>query len=236
MSSILNRRVQTFIGSAAVLLAAVFIVGCKTEVNSSGTALETYALMFNAGEHGGIDAKAGDKKINTGATLAKDTVITFTATPATGYKVDKWVVTGGELVSGTGTDGSSTAKVKITANTKVSVSFKLQEFPVTFSTLDSNGTLKAAVDGMEIGKGDSIAYGKSVEFTATPKPGYEVDKWTCDDVEVSGNTSISYNHTVSKAIKVNVRFKLKKYAVNFSVDGGNGNLSAKLAGNNFSGG
>ena len=89
---------------------------------------------------------------------------------------------------------------------------------------------------MEIGKGDSIAYGKSVEFTATPKPGYEVDKWTCDDVEVSGNTSISYNHTVSKAIKVNVRFKLKKYAVNFSVDGGNGNLSAKLTGNNFSGG
>ena len=326
MSSILNRRVQAFIGSAAVLLAAVFIVGCKTEVNISGTALETYALMFNAGEHGGIDAKAGDKKINTGATLAKDTVITFTATPATGYKVDKWVVTGGELVSGTGTDGSttakvrvtadtkvsvsfkaetvipptedftvemahgvngnisanptipaggkvtkdtvitftampetgykadkwiitggelvsgtgtdgsSTAKVKITANTKVSVSFTLQEFPVTFSPLDSNGTLKAAVDGMEIGNGDSIAYGKSVEFTATPKPGYEVDKWTCDDVEVSGNTSISYNHTVSKAINVNVRFKLKKYAVNFSVDGGNGNLSAKLAGNNFSGG
>jgi len=191
-----------------------------------------FTVEMTHGANGNISANPA---IPAGGKVTKDTVITLTATPETGYTVDKWSVTGGELIFGTGTDGNITAQVKITANTKVNVSFKLQEFPVTFSTPDSNGTLKAAVNGTEIGTGNNIAYGKTVNFTATPKPGYEVDKWTCDDVEVSGNTSSSYNHTVSKAVKVNVCFKLKKYAVNFSVDGGNGSLSAKLGGNNFSG-
>lgn len=104
--SVLNRKVQAFIGAAAFMLAAVFIAGCKTEINNTSTAPETFAIIFNAGEHGGIDAKVGGKKINTGVKLVKDTVITFTATPESGYTVDKWDVTGGELVSGTGTGGS----------------------------------------------------------------------------------------------------------------------------------
>ena len=60
----------------------------------------------------------------------KDTVITFTATAESGYKVDKWTVTPAEaLQAGTGADGSETAKVKITANTTVSVSFEANSNP-----------------------------------------------------------------------------------------------------------
>ena len=124
--TVLNRKAQTFIGCAAFMLAAVFIAGCNTEINNTSSAPETFVIMFNAGEHGEIDAKVDGKKINTGVKLAKDTVITFTATPETGYKVDKWSVIGGELVSGTSTDCNTTAQVKITANTKVNVSFKVE--------------------------------------------------------------------------------------------------------------
>ena len=57
--------------------------------------------------------------------MVKDTEITFTATANEGYKIGKWKVTPAEaLQAGTGADGSETAKVKITADTTVSVSFE----------------------------------------------------------------------------------------------------------------
>ena len=58
--------------------------------------------------------------------MAKDTEITFTATANDGYKIGKWTVTPTDaLQANTGADGSPTAKVKITADTTVSVSFEL---------------------------------------------------------------------------------------------------------------
>ena len=115
-----RRKTPAFFGAAAILLAAVFTIGCKTEI-SSDPAPETFTVKMKAGEHGTLSASP---VIPTSGKVAKDTVITFTAAPASGYKVDKWTITGGTFESGTGTEGSTTAKAKITANTKVSVSFK----------------------------------------------------------------------------------------------------------------
>ena len=57
--------------------------------------------------------------------MLKDTEITFTAEANAGYKIGKWTVTGSTLEAGTGADGSQTAKVKITADTTVKVSFEV---------------------------------------------------------------------------------------------------------------
>lgn len=40
-------------------------------------------------------------------------------------------------------EGSKTAKVKITADTTVTVTFKQLKFPITFSALNGIGTIKA---------------------------------------------------------------------------------------------
>ena len=119
-TTIFNKKALAFFGAAAILLAAVFTIGCKTDTRSGTPAPETFTVEMTAGEHGTLSA---GPVIPANSKVAKDTVITFTAAPASGYKVDKWTITGGTSEAGTGTEGSLTAKVTITANTKVNVSF-----------------------------------------------------------------------------------------------------------------
>ncbi len=135
--NIFNRKAFAFLGAAAFMFAAVFIAGCKTEVSSSDPVPETFALTFKPGEHGSVDAKAGGKAVATGAKLEKGTTVEFTATPESGYEVDKWTVTGGELVEGTGAEGSTTAKVKVNGDVTVSVTFTHVYEPVSFSDLSN---------------------------------------------------------------------------------------------------
>ncbi|MGP1474525.1 MAG: InlB B-repeat-containing protein [Treponema sp.] len=134
-TTIFNKKAHAFFGAAALLFAAVFTIGCKTEISSSDPAPETFTVEMKAGEHGTVTANPA---IPTSGKVAKDTVITFTANPATGYKVDKWTTTGGTFETGTGTEGSLTAKVKISANTKVNVSFKTIAYnTVSFANLNT---------------------------------------------------------------------------------------------------
>ena len=117
-TTIFNKKALAFFGAAAILLAAVVTIGCKTDTGSGDPAPE------------------------------KGKTVTFTATPKNGYKVDKWTITGGTFESGTGTEGSLTAKVKITANTKVAVSFKTAmytEVPFGTDGADLDNYLKTAV-------------------------------------------------------------------------------------------
>ncbi|MBC6720214.1 BspA family leucine-rich repeat surface protein [Treponema sp. Marseille-Q4130] len=97
--------------AAAILLAALCTIGCKTEVSD-----ETFTVEVTAGEHGTVNANPASGKVEKG------TVITFTALPETDYKVDTWTITGGTFEDG-GTAGSPTADVTISADTKVNVSF-----------------------------------------------------------------------------------------------------------------
>ena len=376
--NIFNRKAFAFLGAAAFMFAAVFIAGCKTEVSSSDPVPETFALTFKPGEHGSVDAKAGGKAVATGAKLEKGTTVEFTATPESGYEVDKWAVTGGELVEGTGAEGRTTAKVKVTGDVTVNVSFKAKvSYAVTLDSIDpakkadiieavskipgldtgkataivenapqviKDGLTKAEADeiiaaiteaGGTASKSDKKTYtveatvgehGKieaspkvvskvlentEVTFTAKPDEHYEVDKWTVTGgelvegtgadgstsakVNVTANTNVSVNfikksytvsfdakggspvpetqkvpygekvnapaaptkdgydfegwynkdggakwefavNTVSSDVDLYAKWNLKKYAVIFSVNGGNGSLSAKLDGNNFTGG
>ena len=133
-TTIFRRKTPAFFGAAAILLAAVFTIGCKTEI-SSDPAPETFTVEMKAGEHGTLSA---NPVIPANGKVAKDTVLTFTAAPASGYKVDKWTITGGTFETGTGMEGSTTAKAKISANTKVNVSFKEMVYAsVSFADLDT---------------------------------------------------------------------------------------------------
>ena len=76
-------------------------------------------------------------------------------------------------------------------------------YPVTFSVVNGNGSLTAAVDGGAIASGASVAQGKNVVFTAVPASGYQVKEWKDNSVSVNGTNAaytvpgILAEHTVT---------------------------------------
>ena len=82
---------------------------------------QTFSVTVQAGEHG---KALVNPSLLEGNKAAKGTVLIFTATPDDGFVVDKWTIQGGSFEAGTGEDGNSTAKVKVTADVAVRVSFK----------------------------------------------------------------------------------------------------------------
>nr|WP_315442628.1 leucine-rich repeat protein [uncultured Treponema sp.] len=113
---------------AAGLLVAALVLGCNTNVSNGGEVqpptppvTDGYTVTMSAGVNGSITA---NPVIPAGGKVAKDTEITFTATANTGYRVDTWTVTPAEALIADGQQGDATAKVKVTANTIVNVTFK----------------------------------------------------------------------------------------------------------------
>ncbi|UTC78996.1 leucine-rich repeat domain-containing protein [Treponema sp. OMZ 799] len=163
-----------------------------------------YTVTLTQTEHGKVTASP---EIPEDKQVAEDTEITFTAKTDDGYKVDKWTVTPAEaLQAGTGADGSESAKVKITADTTVSVSFIKKTYAITFSVEGgTGGTLEAKVDGKEISSGDMVEHGKEVEFTPKEEKGYRVKKWTLDGENIGGMAYFTLG--VSQAATVTVSFE-----------------------------
>ena len=82
--------------------------------------LKKYTVTITQTPHGAVSATPPlptDNKVKEGD------VITFTATPDQHYLVDKWNITGGTKLEG-GAEGDTTAKVKITSDVMVQVTFK----------------------------------------------------------------------------------------------------------------
>ena len=215
-TTIFNKKALAFFGAAAILLAAVFTIGCKTDTGSGDPAPEMFTVEMKAGEHGTLSA---NPVIPASGKVAKDTEITFTAAPASGYKVDKWTITGGTFESGTGTEGNLTAKVTITADTKVNVSFISETItppsPTEFTvemTAGEHGTVTASP---VIPAGGKVAKDTVITFTAAPASGYKVDKWTITGGTFETGTGTEGSTTAKVKItadtKVNVSFKTAMY-------------------------
>ena len=132
-----NKKTKVFKWAAVLMLAAMMIVGCKQAQGNSSSeedkktetpvtpntpaAAEKYEVTVSAGSNGKVTVAPeipADKKV------AKGQELTITATANTGYEVDKWSISGSSFESGSGAASSITAKVKVTANTTVNVTFK----------------------------------------------------------------------------------------------------------------
>ena len=88
--------------------------------------LFTYAINFSVEGSGGKLTAQADGVAETETSpinVEEGKVVTFTATPATGYAVYKWTITGGSFENGSGTVYNNTAKLTVTANAEVKVSF-----------------------------------------------------------------------------------------------------------------
>ena len=164
------------------------------------------------GGHGTLKAEVDSTEIHSPAQVEEDKTIVFTASPHAGYMVDTWTITGGQLLAG-GNPENTTAMVKITEPITVAVSFKLRP-PTTYAVIfgvdgtPPNGSISATykAGGAAFTSGTAVAENTALVFTASPAAGYKVEKWTVNGTAVSGNTSNTYEHTVTEAADIRVSF------------------------------
>ena len=84
------------------------------------------------------------------------------------------------------------------------------QFKIDFSVDGVGGLLKAKKsNGVQIHSGDTVEYGETVIFIAVPTDtNYAVDKWTNNGTVIAGaGTNATYNHTVTAAANIKVKFK-----------------------------
>ena len=156
-------------------------------------------------EHGGVGT---DPIIPGHHHVPEGTELIFRAFPDAGYAVNKWTVSAGSFLLG-GTDGSTSATLKITEAVTVTVTFKQVLCKIDFGVDGTLGTLTAKVDGTEISSGDTVEHGKTVVFTATPAgSSCEVEQWTNNGTPIAAaGTNAIYNHRVTANANIKVKFK-----------------------------
>ena len=165
-----------------------------------------HTVTLTEPEHGSVDTVPvillGHHQVPEGTELI------FRAEPDAGYAVDKWTVSAGSFSAG-GTDGSTSATLKITEAVTVTVTFKQVLCKIDFGVDGTLGTLTAKVDGTEISSGDTVEHGKTVVFTAEPAgSSCEVEQWTNNGTPIAAaGTNATYNHTVTAAANIKVKFK-----------------------------
>ena len=200
-------------------------------------ASDVYLITMETEGEGTLTAKDGNgNTVNSGDKVKKAAYLTFMATPAEGYAVDKWYVNGNEDFTAA---GETSKGIEIYEATSVKVTFKqVQMYTVTYSA-GENGTLAATyenddADDVPIASGDKVKEGTRVTFTATPNEGYLVDKWMVDDEEDTDlGSDAEAPITINADTKVKVLFKQKPVVLNghvvkFSVEGTDGSLTAKV--------
>ncbi len=171
----------------AAFLFAGFVLGC-TNGSDSGGNTPMHKVIFSvegSPANGTLEAKVDGKKITSGDSVEEGKTVEFTATPenAATHDVDFWTISEGEFDTGTGLNGSTSARIKVKQPVTVTVCFKpksapFSKYPVRFGVSGANGKLEAKVDGQKITSVALVESGKTVEFTATPDADYKVLKWT----------------------------------------------------------
>ncbi len=146
----------------------------------------TYTVTASAGTNGSINPN-GPQTVTTGGS------ITFTATAASNYQVNQWLVNGAVAQSG----GSTYTLQNVTATATVSVSFTPITYTVTASA-DTNGSVSP--NGPQ-----SVATGGSITFTATPDTNYLVNQWLLNGAATQngGSTYTLQNVTNTNTVSVN---------------------------------
>ena len=246
-TTIFNKKALAFFGTAALLLAAVFTIGCKTETSSDSEAetppVQKFAVTFSVdGGNGKLKAKAEGvtETATSPINVEKGKSVTFTATPDSGYRVKGWTLDGNPV---NGTNSSYSFTVTKAAEVKVSFesnSTPLPQYAVTFTVEGGNGTLKAKADGVTETEASpiNVEKGKTVTFTAVPAAGYEVKEWqifgTGMAFEVgtgtAGNNTAKVNLQADLTVKVSFKVQTltPKHLVTMSA-GANGSITVAPA-------
>jgi len=142
-----------------------------------------YPLSVNKTGTGSGTASSTPAGIACGVTCATDfdygTMVTLTATAATGSTFDGW--------NGEGCTGSGTCVVTMSAARSVTANFTLNQYTLDVSKTGS-GTVSSNPAGIDCGSdcSEDYDYGTVVTLTATPDSGWGFFGW---EVDLSGSTN-----------------------------------------------
>lgn len=159
-----------------------------------------------------------------GESVRGDTEVTFTAEANPGYKFDGYTVLG----STNYIENNKFLTVTITEDTIVIANFITDEnCTVEYGVVNSKGSLEAIKDDIIFATGSMAAANDLIRFIATPDVNYKVKSWIVD-----GLIHESHENTFDLIVsdinhKVLVEFERSHYIVNFSINGGNGQMTAE---------
>ena len=104
---------------------AAITVSTATEVKVTFKRIEKLITFGVDGTpaNGTLKATVDGNEIHSGDYVAQEKIVTFTAIPDEGYAVDKWTLSHGSFEPGSGKIYNKTAKVKVTEDTEIKVSF-----------------------------------------------------------------------------------------------------------------
>ena len=127
---------RCFIKTLLALIAVCAFIACTNPTDSNGgdtgggntpsvPEVQGYTVRFTAGEGGAITAKADGQNIVSGSKVKKDTLVTFTATPAgNSYVVGEWTIASPAVFKDGGEKGAMTAEVSVTGDVTIGVQFE----------------------------------------------------------------------------------------------------------------
>ena len=156
------------------------------------------------------------KPVKTGASVAENASLKFTATANEGYEFEKWTVNGADT-PGSFTDPTELS-LDITGKTSVVAHFKApKKYAVTFTAEPAEyGTLTAtrydrdSEKDIPFNSGDEIEDGIWVTFNANPGADYKVEKWLVNGtaIDMPSNPN-KYEIELKEALDVKVVFTTK---------------------------
>lgn len=194
------------------------------EARFTPTADNTVTFSVNDETMGTITATANGTPITSGDSLTGGQKIVFTVTPKEGHRVKEW--TG--LPDGAQISADKTTATVPALSGGLNVTAELEVIPpraITLQTPTGQGTITAQVDGVAV---TSVPDGTVVTFTASPAPGWMLKEWTDG---AAGKTAQSFTMEITKDVTIGAAFEgAVHYTVKYSVDGANGNVSAKANG------
>ncbi len=191
-SGFLNLASGSDLINAGVTSSGITYNGSAPDLGAieSGNTSNTYSLTTNVSPAGGGSVSRSPNA----TTYAPGTVVTLTATPASGYTFTGW--------SGGASGTSTTTTVTMNANTTVTASFTNGTSTYTLTTVVSptaGGTITRSPNAT------TYTAGTVVTLTATPASNYTFSGWsggasgtsTTTTVTMNANTSVTANFTTS---------------------------------------
>ena len=161
------------------------------------------------------------KEVTDGASVAKDTQVTFVVAPKEGYEMDSWKVDDQSKAIDEAKPNELT--LTVTADLKVEpvLKAKVVKYTVTMTQPDAtqgsmtahytNDATKAVADGMSVEKDTQVT------FVVAPKEGYEMASWKVDDQSKSLESADPNQLTLTVTADLKVEPVLKAKVVKYTV-------------------
>ncbi len=169
-----------------------------------------------------------------------DSVVTFTAEPASGYMAKFWRIDGVEVAASRPNQLILTVGQEAEDHYDVQVQFELIGDKITYAVANGNGTITEALLTSEFDETTSISSGHTLTIDGTitwfaepASADYQVEGWYVNGVKQVDETGATfvYQATAGMGAVISVQFERVSYIVTYS--GANGSVEAAIGGSSL---